>query len=277
MTVPNSAALSLTGYTPRLIIDTRLIPGEANLTLHTLHPVVQLNTRSLLTDLPYMLSTFSERRRIIRETLDEVRDVIIQSRDTDIYLVLELDGYLYGADLLSAVTLECLNTNGDTATISSSTSAALFDFQQSVVVRGQTITPLVLKFTASSVASFFTAGLWTVDVFGVDATHANGAHWGTIEFEVRSLFEGMFITPLTGELNLAAVAAPRVTYRNVRPDTAVMSLVGNVPTIRNSTANVASPAALSMTGQQPVVSQGTLRTPTVGSITLAGIAPIRTP
>ncbi len=275
MTVPNAAAVTLTGYAPRLVIDTRIVPGEANLSLQSTQANVQVDQRELLTDLPYMLATFSERRRIIRQTLDEVRDVIIESRDTDIYLVLELDGYLYDARSLTGVTLECVSSSGSNTTIDLSTSPTVFDFSQKVVVRGQTINPLVIKFNAAAVASFFSAGIWTVEVFGADVDHTNGAHWGTIEFEVRSLFEGVFITPLTGALNFITTNAPKVIYRNVRPDTEDLSLTGYAPTLAFSLRITPSTGSIAASGNAPTT-PGRIVPPS-GSIALSGIAPLRTP
>ncbi len=275
MNIPSAAAVTLTGYSPRLVIDTRLVPGEANLMLQTTQADVQVDQRELLTDLPYMLATFSERRRIIRQTLDEVRDVIIQSRDTDIYLVLELDGWLYDARSLTGVTLECTSSSGSNTTIDLSTSPTVFDFSQKVVVRGQTINPLVLKFTAAAVASFFSAGIWTVEVFGADVDHTNGTHWGTIEFEVRSLFEGVFITPLTGALNFITANPPQVTYRNLKPATVDLALTGYAPTLAFSGRITPSTGAIVL-GSDPPTTPGRIIPPS-GVVALSGVAPLRTP
>lgn len=275
MTTPTAGSLAFTGYAPRLVINTRIVPGEANLRITGIKPVTEVDVRSLLTDLPYMLATFSETRRIIRQTVDEVRDVVMQGRDTEVYLVLELDGYLYAASALGVIELECSKAGTtDTVSINSTDNPEVFDISRRVVMRGQAVNALVIKLTAATVASFFTEGIWSIDVFGTDTDHPTGAHWGTIEFEVRSLFEGVFITPLTGGLTLTTTT-PRVVYRNIRPDTAELILTGNAPTLGQSTRITPTVGAISYSGNAPTT-PGRI-TPPTGAIVLTGVAPVRTP
>lgn len=273
MISPDTASVGFTANSPVLIIDTKLVPGEAHVGLTGLLADVSADIESLLTDLPYISTTFSERRRIVRQTYDEVRDVIYFDRDNEIYLILDLDGDIYDVTSITEIELSCTSADGTaTASLTLTGNSAAFDLSRRAVVRGVVRNVLVVTLSPTILAANFVAGLWNIDIFITDANYPDGVFWSTVEWEIRSLFEGSFIAPSTGSISITTTA-PSVVYLNLKPETAALALTGNAPVINRQSATVPGAGAIAITGNAPTISGPIALTPSAGTVSISGQAP----
>lgn len=274
MITPNTASISLSGAAPRRNVDTRIAPGETHLTFDSRQPLVAVNTKSLIVNLPYMLATLTERRRLIRATTDPIRDLVYQNRDTEMYVALELDGDVFDAAEITDLELVYASADGSvTGTIALADYPAVFDLDPRAVVRGQTVNVIRIILTEAFLSSLFTVGLWTLELFGVDADHSGGASWGTMEWEIRSIFDGVIVVPNSSELTLTGYAGV-ARYDRREPDTGSLAYSGNQPRLTIQSVNAIYVGELTLQGYAPVLSPITVPK---GTLTLSGVAPVRTP
>jgi hypothetical protein len=269
MPTPNAASLSMTGYAPTRRVDTRIAPGETSLAFGGYVPLVAVNTKSLIVNLPSMLATFTERRRLIRATTDELRDLVFQGRDTELYVAFELNGEVFDAANLTGVELVYEDTDGNDGMVTQAAYPAVFDMSTRANVRGKTVNILRLVLDDAFIAELFDVGLWTVEVFGFDADHPGGALWGAMEWEVRTLFDGVAIVPNTGSLAFTE-RAPTVRYDRALPITGALTFTGDQPDVYLRFAGIPSAGAMAFTGYRPVLSPVTVPT---GTLTMTGAAP----
>lgn len=273
MVTPVVGSLSFTGNAPIVRVDTRMAPGETGLSFASYVPLVTVDTKSLIINLPSMLATFTERRRLIRATTDPVRDLVFQSRHSEMFVALELDGEVFDTSAITDIELVCEKDDGTSVTVTMTDYPAVFDFSTRAVVRGKTVNVLRLVLTDATIAALFTTGLWSVEIFGVDADHPGGALWGAMEWEIRALFDGVVIVPNTGEMNFTEYA-PTVRYDRAATLTGEMAFAGTQPRLTVQSVNAIYVGELTMTGYAPVLSP--IAVPT-GALTMGGIAPVRTP
>lgn len=271
MPTPAVASLSMTGIAPTVRVDTRIAPGETGLSFTGYSPLVTVDTKSLIINLPSMLATFTERRRLIRATTDEVRDLVFQSRHSELFVALELDGEVFDAADITDIELVCEKSDGTSVTVDMTTYPAVFDFSTRAVVRGKTVNVLRIVLTDAFIASLFTTGLWSVEIFGMDVDHTSGALWGAMEWEIRALFDGVVVVPNTGSMAFTAYA-PTARYDRASPPAGSLAFTGNAPTVDIHVAGVPSTGMLAFTGYAPSLVWGNPQ-PGAGSLTLGGVAP----
>lgn len=275
MVTPVVGSLSFTGYAPTVRQDTRIAPGETSLSFSGYAPLVSVDTKSLIVNLPSILATFTERRRLIRAATDPVRDLVFQSRHSEMFVALELNGEVFDASAITDVELVCEKEDGTSVTVTMTDYPAVFDFSNRAVVRGKTVNVLRLILTDTTIAALFTTGLWQVEIFGVDADHPGGALWGTMEWEIRSLFEGAVIVPNTGAMSFTEYA-PTVRYDRAATLTGDISFQGYAPSITVQSQYAIPAGSLALTGSGPSLLWGNPQ-PGTGILTLSGAVPIRTP
>ena len=268
---PAVASLSMTSYAPAIGVDTRLAPGETSLSFSSYAPLVTVDTKSLIVNLPSMLATFTERRRLIRATTDEVRDLVFQSRQSEMYVAFELNGDVFDASAITDMELVCEKSDGTSVTVDLTTYSAVFDFSTKAVVRGKTVNVLHLVLTDAFIASLFTTGLWSVEVFGMDADHTSGVLWGTMEWEIRALFDGVVIVPSTGSMSFTEYAST-VRYDRASPTAGSLSFAGKQPSITVQSQYAIPAGSLVFTEYAPTLIWGNPQ-PGTGTLTLSGAAP----
>lgn len=277
MTIPQTGSLGLSGKTPSVINDRRITPGESSLLLRGKAPFVIVDYRSLAGNLPALVATFTERRRIIRDTTDDVRDVTFIGQDLNVYLALELNGEVFDAADLSSLSIDYKNSDESvTGTIDNTSKPGFIDLSVRLAVRGKAVNIVKLNYTDTLVGSLFDEGVWTMDVYGVDADHVGGAIWGSFEVEYRRILDGLSALPNTGMLTLTGRQA-NVRYDRPVTQTGALTMTGiTQPPVVTKDSSKTGTGTLTLSGQQASVSMGWLIAQT-GSMSLSGVAPIRTP
>ena len=268
---PSTGSLSLSGIAPSRQVDSPRTTGYGALRLTGQRATVRVAVNSLVANLPSMLSIFQDRRRLIRSDMDAMRDVLYNIRDTELTLALELNGGVFDGSVITGA--EINYTSGDgltTGTITSAVNPEIFDFTRFAIVRGVRSGVVTLIFDPIAISAFFSVGLWTLELFLIDAVNTAGVLWGAIEIEVRNVYEEAEIPVYTGALNFTGYA-PTVRYDFITPGIAGLALSGVVPIITVQRAVVPGLGALAFVGYPPAITDRLV--PAAGSLTLSGLAP----
>lgn len=264
MPTPDTGSLGLSGAAPSFLVDRRIAPGETALSFNTYAPTVTVDINSLVLNLPMMLATFTDRRRIIRESLEVVRDTVYLNRQTEMYIALELNGEVF--DAAGLTDLELLYENADQSVQDSILIAdypEVFDLSTRMVVRGQTVNILRLVISDALLAELFSTGLWSMELY------ADNVQWGELEWEIRSLFEGVVVVPNSGSMSFTEYT-PTVRYDRAATLTGELIFGGLAPRVTVQSIDAIYAGELTMTGYAPILSP--IFVPT-GSLVMSGMVP----
>jgi hypothetical protein len=236
-------------------------------------PSVVVDTKMLEANLPYLYATFQDRRRIIRSSLDPIRDIFYNTVQGEVVIALQLNGATHDADEITGIDLNYESVDGLTSgQITLDSNPEAFDLTRRMVIRGESVNVLVIKMTPALLSQFFSIGLWNIELFLYDFDNTNGALWGELEWEVRSIYTPRFITVPTGSMSFVTYA-PTVIYRFMMPDTASLDLTAYVPDISRQNANRPGTASLALASEAPILVNRLAGI--TGSMSLSGAAPIR--
>lgn len=249
-------------------------PGYAAVALMGNRARVVVDQKSINAVLPSLLATFTERRRLIRSTTDQVRDVVYNINDAEITIALELDGEVFDAALITGIEMTYRKDGGAiVGTISDAGNPEVFSLARRAVVRGEVVNVLTIILAPAVFSAFFTLGKWTLELFLADGLHQGGCSWGVFEIEIRSPYEQAVITVPAGALSFSTVgSAPTVIYRVITTMSGSVELAGYVPIVTQQFKIQPAAGSVALATSAPMT-PGRMA-PAAGQLSVTGSAPV---